>query len=113
MNYEIEEKNGVVIIRIQGAMMGGPEANQLAEEFHSLVQDGKNKIVIDLHNVDQMNSSGLGILIGGLSRVRNQGGNVKLLHVGKKPKSLLSITKLDCVFEMYENEDDAIGSYNR
>jgi len=113
MNYEIEEKKDVVLIRIQGAMMGGPEANQLTEEFHSLVQDGKNKIVIDLKNVNQMNSSGLGILIGGLSRVRNQGGNVKLLNVEKKPRSLLSITKLDCVFEIYESEEEAVDSYSQ
>ena len=112
MNYEIEEIKDVVLIRIIGSMMGGPEATKLADDFHKLVTEGKKRMIIDLANVDQMNSSGLGILIGGLSKVRNQGGNIKLLHVGKKPKSLLKITKLDCVFEVFEKEDEAIDSYN-
>jgi len=111
MNFGTKEKAGVVIISLEGEMMGGPDAARLAELFHHLINEGNKQIIINLEKVDRMNSSGLGILIGGLTAVRNQGGDIKLLHVGKKPRALLQITKLDCIFEIYDDEDTAIGSY--
>ena len=111
MKFDLREKNGVVIITVEGKMVGGPDATLLSEKLHEYIENRKNRFLVDMAKVDWKNSSGLGILIGGLSTVRNRGGNLKLLHVGKKPRELLEITKLDRIFEMHEEEEAAIASF--
>jgi anti-sigma B factor antagonist len=110
MRFEIEEKNDVVIIVLDGEMVGGPDATLLTEKLHNLIEDGKKKIILDMAKVNYMNSSGLGILIGGLTAVRNNGGKLRLLNLASKLKELLRITKLDQVFDLYDDESKAIAS---
>ncbi len=111
MKFNIKEKDGVVVITLDGDMVGGPDATLLSEKLRDLIEKGKNHILLDMKQVDYMNSSGLGILIAGLTTVRNSGGELKLLHLVKKLQNLLKITKLYRVFEIFENEDDAIDSF--
>ena len=59
--------NDVVVIRLEGNVMGGPEAVKVNEEINQLLDDKKDKLVIDLSKVNRMNSSGLGILINALT----------------------------------------------
>jgi len=68
-------------------------------------------VVVDLEEVAWMNSSGLGILIGGLSALRKSGGDLRLARVTEKIEEVLRITKLDRVFDIYGNTDDAVASY--
>jgi anti-sigma B factor antagonist len=111
MDLKIQEKDGIVIIRIIGKTLGGPDATRVSEKMHELINAGKSKLVIDLARVERMNSSGLGILIGCLMAVRKQQGDIRLFHLNEKPKELLRMTKLNCVFEVFENEDAAIESF--
>ena len=71
----------------------------------------KNNVVVDMKNVNWMNSSGLGILIGGLTTMRNNGGDLRLANVTERIKSLLMITKLITVFDTYESLDLAVSSF--
>ena len=111
MTLKEKEQDGVVVLEISGKIMGGPDATLLNEKLHELIDTGKTKVVADLAKVNWMNSSGLGILIGGLTTVRNSGGDLKLLHLNDKPQELLKITKLSRVFETFDDEDKAIGSF--
>ena len=111
MQFTVSEKEGAVIVMLEGEMVGGPDATLLTDKVHELIQADKKKIILDMARINYMNSSGLGILIGGLTAVRNQGGDIKLIHLASKLKELLRITKLDCVFDVFENEEDAIGSF--
>jgi anti-sigma B factor antagonist len=111
MKFDLREKSGVVIITIEGKMVGGPDATLLSEKLHECIEAGKKRVLVDMAKVDWMNSSGLGILIGGLSTVRNRGGSLKLLNVGKKPRELFAITKLDRIFEMHDDEEAALASF--
>ena len=79
MNYSVSEQDGVVIISLDGKIMGGPEATEINEKFNQLIDDKKLKIVIDLDKVEWMNSSGLGILIGAVSLFRNNNGQLKII----------------------------------
>lgn len=112
MKFRIRERKGVIVITLDGEMVGGPDATILTEKLHDLIDDGKNRIVVDMAKVDWMNSSGLGILIGGLTTVRNSGGELKLLHLPKKIQELLQITKLDRVFEIFEDEGKVVDSFS-
>lgn len=92
--------------------MGGPDASLLNDKLHELIEAGKTKVVVDLGSVDWMNSSGLGILIGGLTTMRNSGGDLKLANITDRIQSLLMITKLLTVFETFETIEEATGTFN-
>jgi len=111
MNMQQRESNGIVILELSGKIMGGPDATLLNEKLHELIDAGKPQIVADLRNVDWMNSSGLGILIGGLTTMRNNGGDLKLANITDRIQSLLMITKLLTVFESFETVEEAVQSF--
>ncbi len=111
MDLRIQQKEEIVIIRIIGKTLGGPDATQVSEKMHELINSGKNKLAVDMSNVERMNSSGLGILIGCLMAVRKNSGDIRLFQLQEKPKELLRMTKLNCVFEVFENEDEAVESF--
>jgi len=112
MTFGIVEKSGVVVLTIEGKMVGGPDAASLAETLHGLIEKGQKSFVVNMEKVDWMNSSGLGILIGSLNTVRNHSGDFRLCCLGEKPRELLEITKLDSVFSTYSTEEDAIASFS-
>jgi anti-sigma B factor antagonist len=103
--------NDVVVLEPKGKIMGGPDATLLHDKLHEFIDQNKKKVIIDLSKVEWMNSTGLGILISGLTTMRNNGGELKLAGVTEKIESLLTITKLITVFENYDSVDQAIGSF--
>lgn len=111
MKIKSYEVYNAVIIELQGNVMGGPEASEFKELLHKLIEEGKKNVVVDLANVKFMNSSGLGMLISGLTTMRNNGGDMKLANVTEKIESLLMITKLITIFEHYASVDEAVKSY--
>ncbi|MFQ5674996.1 MAG: STAS domain-containing protein [bacterium] len=106
-----KEQDSAVILELSGKIMGGPDATLLNDKLHELIEAGKTKIVADLGGVNWMNSSGLGILIGGLTTMRNNGGDLKLANITDRIQSLLMITKLLTVFETFETVEKAIESF--
>jgi anti-sigma B factor antagonist len=111
MKLTSSENKGIVILEPKGKIMGGPDAAILHDSLHELINQGKKKVVIDLAKVDWMNSTGLGILISGLTTMRNNGGELKLANVTEKIQSLLTITKLITVFETFDSIDQAVQSF--
>ncbi|PKK84668.1 MAG: anti-sigma factor antagonist [candidate division Zixibacteria bacterium HGW-Zixibacteria-1] len=111
MNLSDFEQEGVIVLEPKGKIMGGPDATILHERLHEMIEQGRKKFVIDLSRVEWMNSTGLGILISGLTTLRNNKGELKIANVTEKIKSLLIITKLATVFEAYDTVDDAIKSF--
>jgi len=111
MKIKPVEKYNAVVFEMVGNMMGGPEAAEFSELLHQFVQEGKKNIIVDLSEVKFMNSSGLGMLISGLTTMKKEGGNLKLANVTDKIHSLLLITKLVTIFESYDSLDEAIKSY--
>ena len=112
MNMIESESGGVVILELSGKIMGGPDATLLNDKLHELIEAGKTKIIANLKGVNWMNSSGLGILIGGLTTMRNSGGDLKLANITDRIQSLLMITKLLTVFETFDTIDQAIESFS-
>ena len=112
MNYSHTEQNGVVIISLSGKIMGGPEATEIYDKFNQLLDAKKLKIIIDLEQVEWMNSSGLGILIQASTLLRNNQGRLKLVNVSERIQNLLKITKLSGIFETSGSIEEAISSLN-
>jgi len=106
------DQDGVVVLQLDGKIMGGPDATAINDKLHELVEAGKTNIVADLARVNWMNSSGLGILISGLTTIRNAGGDLRLAAVTDRIRSLLMITKLLTVFETFKTTEEAIQSFS-
>lgn len=113
MKLNITEIDEVVVLELAEKIMGGPDATLLNDKLHELIEAGKTKLVANLAKVEWMNSSGLGILIGGLTTMRNSGGDLKLAKVTERIQSLLMITKLLAVFETYNDVDVAVKSFKK
>ena len=111
MNYNVDEKYNSVVITLKGNVMGGPDGANLHNTLHELREKGKNNVVVDLSKVKFMNSSGLGMLISGMTTMRNSGGDLRLANVADRIQSLLIVTKLITVFKHFPSVDEAVGSY--
>ena len=111
MKISEELKDNVVVIRLEGKVMGGPDATTFHGKLHEYIDAGKRKFVIDLAKVEWMSSVGLGMLISALTTIKNNGGQLKLANVTKSIESLLTITRLVSIFDTYDSVDEAIKAF--
>ena len=112
MKYRIRERAGVTILDLSGKVMGGSDAEVFKDCIYDLLEEDRKKIIVNLAKVTWINSSGVGILITGYTTMRKKNGDLKLLNVSEKIKSILYVTKLNLIFECYEDEDEAVESYS-
>lgn len=101
----------VEIISLQGKITIGAGDTQLREVITNSVNAGKTNILLDLSGVTTIDSSGIGELVGSYTTVTNRGGKLKLLHLPAKLNELLHVTQLITVFEVYDNEAEAVKSF--
>ena len=111
MNYNVDERYNAVVLQLKGNVMGGPDGAKLHDQLHEMKEAGKNNVVVDLAKVKFMNSSGLGMLISGMTTMRNAGGDLRLARVADRIQSLLVITKLITVFKHYDSVEEAVESF--
>lgn len=111
MKYDIKEQFNCIVITLKGNIIGGPHAETFRDELHKLIDEGKTNVIVDLAKVKFMNSSGLGILIGALTTMRNAGGNLVICEADKKIENLLMVTQLVKVFDHYRSLEDAVKEY--
>jgi anti-sigma B factor antagonist len=102
---------GVTVVEATGRIILGQETNDLRESVKGLLANGVKKIVINLANVDFIDSSGLGALVGLYSTANSSGAKVKLAAITKRFHELLMITKLLTVFDVYDDEAAAVASF--
>jgi anti-sigma B factor antagonist len=113
MNLKISNRkvDGVTIMDLNGRIVLGEESSALRQAIKDLLARGERKIVLNLANVSYMDSSGLGVLVGGFTSVSNEGGQVKLLNLSGKVHDLLRVTKLLTVFEVFDDESKVVRSF--
>lgn len=111
MKTSVKNVDGVEIISLQGKITIGSGDSQLRDLIVKCLNDGKNKILLEMNAVTTIDSSGIGELVGSYTTVTNRGGKLKLLHLPPKVTDLLQVTQLITVFEVYENEQEAVKSF--
>ncbi|MDZ7658332.1 STAS domain-containing protein [Fodinibius sp.] len=111
MKFNVSERYNCVVIEFKGNVMGGPDAVKLNEKLHELIEEDRTNVVADLSKVKFMNSSGLGMLIGGLTTMRKAGGDLRIANATDKIESLLVVTKLITVFKHFKSLEEAVKSY--
>jgi anti-sigma B factor antagonist len=112
MNIEQRTVGDVVVLSIIGDIaMNGTGASRVADTVRSILQQGHDRLVLDLGYVRYVDSAGLGELVQAFSAVRNRGGEMKLLNVTKRLNDLLVVTKLLTVFDCFDREREALASF--
>lgn len=112
-NLSITERrnNSILILDLKGNIKIGAGNVQLHDTIRLLVEKGEKNILLNLADVTHIDSSGLGELIAGYITVKKNGGVMKLLHLTKRVRELMVITKLLTVFYVYNNETEAVKSF--
>ena len=103
--------DGVTVLDLRGRITLGEGSVQLRDAIRDLIGKGQKHILLDLGEVNYIDSSGLGELVSAFTTARNQGAALKLLKLTKKVHDLLQLTKLYTVFDIYDDEASAIASY--
>jgi len=112
MKASTRQVNGVTIVDLSGRITLGEGSVVLRDTVKDLLGKGQKKILLNLGDVSYIDSSGIGELVSAFTSVRNQGGELKLLHLTKKVHDLLQITKLYTVFDVKDDEAGAITAFS-
>ena len=113
MKASTRQVDGITIVDLSGRITLGEGSVVLRDTIKDLLSKGQKKILLNLGDVSYIDSSGIGELVSAFTSVRNQGGELKLLHLTKKVHDLLQITKLYTVFDVKDDEAQAIGAFAR
>ena len=112
MNIEQRTVGDVLLLAISGDItLRGNGATQIADRVRSEIQQGHNRVVLDLGRVRYVDSAGLGELVQAWSAARNRGGAMKLLNVTRRLNDLLVLTRLETVFDCFDRESVALSSF--
>lgn len=112
MEMKEEIKGDVLLLTLEGELMGGEESKRLEERVTQAIQDETTNVVLDMIDVKWMNSSGLGKLMASLTTIRGTGGDIRLTNVSDRVRRPIEVTKLDSVIKMYGSVDEAVKSYS-
>ena len=106
------QSGSVTIIDLSGQIKLGEGTSVLRNTVKDLLGKGQKKILLNLGDVNYIDSITVGELISAFTSVRNQGGELKLLHLTKKVRTVLEITRLYTVFDVRDDEAEAIAAFN-
>ena len=113
MSLEIaeREREGIKILDLSGRLTVGPAATALREAITRSQASGSTKIVLNLADVDYIDSTGLGMLVICFISLKKTQGSLKLCKLNRRNLELLVLTKLSTVFQLYNDEQDAVNSF--
>ena len=113
MKVSSRQVDGVTILDLSGRITLGEGSVQLRDAVRELLAKGQKHILLNLGDVNYIDSSGIGELVSAYTTARNQSGELKLLNLTKKVHDLLQITKLYTVFDVKDDEASAIASFSK
>jgi anti-sigma B factor antagonist len=112
MNYEVTEENGVTIIKVNLKRATVDVVKDFKNFLFNLIDnEQKKKIILDLSNVEFVDSSFLGAVVSGLKKVTAIKGDIKVVELQAPVRAMFELTRLYKVFEIFDNKQDAINSF--
>ena len=105
--------DGILAIEASGRIVFGDETSLLRDEVKKAIADGQKRIVLNLGEVNYIDSGGLGTLVALHTTAHNAGGTIKLANLAERVGDLLQVTKLLTVFEVHDSEYDALEAFRR
>ena len=111
MKSEIRDVGDVRILKLSGKVTIGSGDVKIREMIDSALGEGKSKILLDLAGVGTIDSSGIGEMVACYTTVDKNGGQLKLLRLSPKINDILQVTQLITVFDVFDDEQEALGSF--
>lgn len=111
MNLLIEQRGGAVLLIVQEERLDAHNSSELKTQMLKLFEEGKHNLLVDLHAVRFVDSSGLGALVSGFKNASSRNGSLKLAGLQLQVKSMFELTRLHRVFEIFPDVDDALASF--
>lgn len=111
MKFKDNIEGDVGIIKLKGKLMGLPETDELQFEVKAMIGQKIKKIVLDMHDVNWMNSIGIGALMRSHTTIKNNDGEMVLSRLSGKVNSVLMLTQLTKIFKSFDTVDDAVKSF--
>jgi|SRR5579863_3084840 len=111
LQISTRELERVVVVDVVGKLTISESRTQLRDLIHVLSGTGRKKFLLNLAGVDYVDSDGMGELVRCFTTVRQRGGELKLVHVNKRVADLLQITRLNTLFEIYDQEQLALRAF--
>jgi anti-sigma B factor antagonist len=111
MKVATRQVDGVTILDLSGRITLGEGSVTLRDTVHDALAKGSKRIVLNLGEINYIDSSGIGELVSAYTSVKNAGGDLKLLNLTRKVHDLLQITKLYTVFDIKDDEASAISAF--
>lgn len=105
------EREGITVVDLDGRITVGNEASLLRDTLREVAAAGTRDVILNLQKIDYIDSTGLGALVVCYTTLRKQGGRIKLENVNRRNVELLLFTKLTTVFEIFNDEQDAVNSF--
>ena len=105
--------DGILAVTANGRIVFGDESSLLREEIKKSIAEGSKRIVLNLGEVNYIDSGGLGTLVALHTTAHNAGANIKLANLTKRVGDLLQVTKLATVFEVHNSEYDALEAFRQ
>jgi len=113
MTTSTQQVGGITVVNISGRIVLGEENAALRELFRDLLSKGHRQILLNLGNVNYIDSTGVGTLVGALTSVKKENGELKLLNLTNKVRDIMRITKLHTVFDILKYEDEGVKSFGQ
>ncbi|MGI8992653.1 MAG: STAS domain-containing protein [Bryobacteraceae bacterium] len=113
MSLDIHQRDreGVTILDLKGRLTVGEEAGVFRAAATRIAQSANPNMILNLAQVDYIDSTGLGALVMCSTTAKKAGGKIKLLNLNKRHVELLVMTKLATIFEIFTDEQDAVNSF--
>jgi anti-sigma B factor antagonist len=113
MSLEIteREREGVAILSLAGRITAGDETAKFRAGVDKITQSPNPRLILNLKGVDYIDSTGLGALVMCFTAFKKAGGAVRLVHLNRRNMELLVMTKIDTIFEVFDDETEAVNSF--
>jgi anti-sigma B factor antagonist len=111
LTIQDREREGIAILDLKGRLTAGEEAGILRERLRAEAAAGRTNVILNLAEIDYIDSTGLGTLVICYTSLQKAGGALKLLNLNRRNVELLVLTKLSTVFEIFNDEQDAVNSF--
>lgn len=113
LNFSMRQIQGIAILDLDGRIEIGEGSSELRLNLHSLVTERKRRVILNLGRVRAIDSYGLGTLVAGYATMERSGGRLVLMNLSPKIAELMTITNLNNVFDIFDDEGEAICSFSR
>ena len=113
IDFSIRQSDDITIVDLKGRITLGEGSATVRDTVHDLLSKGQKRILLNLRDVNYIDSSGIGELVSAFTAAKKQGGELKLLNLTKKIHDLLQITKLYTVFDVKDDEALAVESFGK